>query len=108
MYLLSYFLDDWVNPHRRGKVIYIPDVSKMDQTSDLYATLSSQGIQSLLTIPLLFQDVLMGFVGFDAVNNITNWSEDDQNLLKVLAELIVNLKRKTATTQLIDSRETIC
>ena len=91
---IELFLDDWVNPHRRGEVIYIPDVSKMDQTSDLYATLSSQGIQSLLTIPLLFQDVLMGFVGFDAVNNITNWSEDDQNLLKVLAELIVNLKRK--------------
>lgn len=102
---MDLFLDDWVRPHERGQSVYIADVFGLSPENSLYQVLTPQGIQSVLTIPLIHQDRLLGFVGFDAVRNKRAWSDQDQSLLKVLAELIVNLKiRKEKDAELTQTR----
>ena len=51
-----------------------------------------QLIKSLLTIPLFDENTIYGFVGFDSVKQFAKWTDNEQQLLKVLAEIIVNLK----------------
>jgi PAS domain S-box-containing protein len=86
------FVDNWVEPHMHGNSVYIPDVAALDPNDTVYQILTPQGVVSVLTIPLYYHGRVLGFVGFDAVTEKRVWGEDDQTLLKVLAELIVNLK----------------
>ncbi|MCK7484258.1 MAG: ATP-binding protein [Bacillus subtilis] len=86
------FVDNWVEPHMRGDSVYIPDVTALDPLDTVYQILTPQGVVSVLTIPLYYHGRVLGFVGFDAVTEKRTWGEDDRALLKVLAELIVNLK----------------
>jgi PAS domain S-box-containing protein len=88
------FMDVWVNPHTLGQSVYFPNVNSLSKESAIYGILSMQGIQSVLTIPLMNTDGCLGFVGFDAVKEPLYWSNEDQKLLKVLAELLVNLKMR--------------
>lgn len=87
------FIEDWYNPHLEGKEIYVPYVDQLDHNSNLYAILNMQEIKSVLTIPLSYDNKLIGFIGFDATKANKEWSTYERRLLKILAELIVNLKR---------------
>lgn len=91
----------WMEKHQQHESVYIPDIENMNHDSELYRVLSMQNIKSLLTIPLYDENRLYGFVGFDSVRDYANWTDDEQKLLKVLAELIVNLKVKQAQQQLL-------
>ena len=82
----------WVSNHLNNQDVYIEDVEALDHNTDLYQVLHMQAIKSLLTIPLMFNGQLYGFVGFDAVKMRSKWSLKDQQLLRILAEIIVNLK----------------
>jgi signal transduction histidine kinase/ActR/RegA family two-component response regulator/PAS domain-containing protein len=96
----------WLNFHRKREMVYIHDLNDIDHDSDLYYILAPQGIKSLLTIPLFHEDQLTGFVGFDATQQVRDWSVGDRNLLKILAELIVNLKVKiNISHELVKQRE---
>jgi len=83
---------EWVSAHVRKMPAHYPDVSALDETDPLRLVLEPQGIQSVITIPLIDQERCRGFVGFDAVREKRLWSETDITLLKLLAELIVNAK----------------
>lgn len=91
----------WMESHKQHQSVYIPDIEEMNHESLLYQTLKMQDIKSLLTIPLYDNHKLYGFVGFDAVTSYAKWSEAEQQLLKVLAELIVNLKVRQAQHDLL-------
>ena len=86
------FLENWVYPHQRGETVFFPIVEELDHDSAIYQILHMQDIKSVLTIPLLYENTLYGFVGFDAVKDLANWSEEDLKLLKVLSEMIINVK----------------
>lgn len=100
------FLEDWYMPHERDETIYVPSVEKLDHDSNLYQILNMQDIKSALTIPLRIDNHLVGFVGFDAVQTEKKWGDEDQKLLRILAELIVHLKKNQMTHQeIISSRK---
>ncbi len=86
-------MDDYpllVNDHLNGKPIFIPDVSLLDEKKSREMLLA-QGIKSLITVPLMDHNVCIGFVGFDSVRNFRKYSEDEILLLKVTAEILVNI-----------------
>jgi len=85
----------WVNAHLQGDPVYIPDVSALPSNDPLYGVLAPQGIKSLITIPLIDGTVCLGFIGFDAVREHRIWSETDIVFLKLLAELLVNARRRS-------------
>ncbi|MEZ4394908.1 MAG: GAF domain-containing protein [Polyangiales bacterium] len=70
------------------------------------ASLASQQIQSVILVPILHDGRLRGFVGLDAVAAPRSWSDEDAALLRVLADDIGNLLRRTrAARSLAESEE---
>jgi PAS domain S-box-containing protein len=85
--------DDWIKKFARGEHIIIPDVKKLPEGLTKYM-LEPQGILSLLVVPMMYNDDCIGFVGFDYVNYYHTCSEKEIDLLKIFAELLVNLMNK--------------
>ncbi|MDZ7836859.1 MAG: sensor domain-containing diguanylate cyclase [Actinomycetota bacterium] len=52
--------------------------------------LKSQSVRSLLSIPLMENGIVFGFLGLDAVKEKKIWTENQIMLLTVVAELILN------------------
>ncbi len=95
----------WVVAHRQGKPMYVPDVFALPkgQERDI---LEPQGVKSVLTVPKMDQDKCIGFVGFDSVNNHHVYSDTEQQLLKIYAQLLTNIKLRIHTEkELIAAKE---
>lgn len=77
----------WVANMLQGKEVYIDD---LDALSDDWASekeiLEPQGIKSLLSLPVMESNHLYGFLGFDAVSEKVEWTQDSRNLLRILAD----------------------
>jgi PAS domain S-box-containing protein len=98
-------LPDWVASHRQGRLVHIPNVKELAEKSFLRVLLESQGVQSLISLPLHYGEQCFGFVGFDAVHQLKVWSDDDVSLLRLLAELFTNAEvRHRHESALVDAR----
>lgn len=90
----------------RGKILHIPRVAELPPEAEAEKKeFSSQGIQSLLAVPMIHRGEVMGFVGFDAVRGKKRWPSESFRLLKTLAAIFVSaLERKRADEALQESR----
>ena len=92
---------EWVNNHQQGKICHIPSVDRLPD-GRLKKNLASQGIKSLVTIPMMNGDQCTGFVGFDAVSQEREFIQDEIDLLELLAELIANFEVKLKAEQQLE------
>jgi signal transduction histidine kinase len=61
----------------------------------------ARAIQSLVNVPMVCRDELVGFLGFDSIRAEKGWVEEDILLLKIVGEIFVNaLERKRAEERL--------
>lgn len=88
---------DWVNAHRKGKTIHIADVLALPEDSGVRRLAQRLGVQSLLSVPLMDCGNCLGFIGFDAVRNRRSFSDSEQRLLGLLADMLVNVHRRHQT-----------
>ena len=73
-----------------GCPVVFPSVAELSPDYPERAFLESQGIRSLLLVPVMQGDVLTGFVGFDAVHSERDWSSAEVHFLQVFASLMVS------------------
>ncbi len=74
-----------------GEVLYIPSVADLPAIAQNEKTeFQSQGILSLLAVPIIFQGEVVGLLGFDSVRYDKSWDADSAKLLKVMGSIIVN------------------
>jgi PAS domain S-box-containing protein len=85
-------IPNWAERHQRGEIIHVPNVQELPHDSPLRAVLEPQKVRTLITVPMIAEGVCLGFVGFDDVRNLRSWSEDEKNILRVLAEMITNVE----------------
>jgi PAS domain S-box-containing protein len=86
---------EWVNAHKEGNIVYIPNILDFNESDNIRKILEPQGVKSLIAIPMIYSETCFGFVGFDAVKNYKQWSDSQISLLKLFAELLVNVQVKT-------------
>jgi len=99
-------MDDWVETHLRGGLMNVPDVPALPPDSSLRHILEPQGIKSIITMPLMDQGTCIGFIGLDSVRKHHHYSEVEQKLLRVFAEMLVNVrKRLEALNALRENRQ---
>lgn len=104
------YIPQWLEKHQKGEPFYIAKVSELN-TEDpgenaLKEILAPQGIKSLLTIPILNNKELIGFVGFDSVENHHNYSEKEVKLLSLFGAMLTNIRnRQKLNNQLITEGE---
>ncbi len=90
------FFPQWVERHKAGEAFYIPDVSQLNDESEsgLKSILEPQGIQSLIAIPMIDDNELVGFVGFDSVRELYSYSEKEQRLLFLFGQMLINIRNR--------------
>ena len=79
-------------------VIAIPDVADLPQDAwREQAHFQAQDIRSLVVVPMVSRDILVGFLGFDVVSENRTWMDSDLTTLKFIGEVFTNaLERKKA------------
>ena len=101
------FIPNWLEAHRKGQPFYVEDVSKLPQDGEfgLRAILEPQGIKSLITIPEIKNNDLIGFIGFDSVKKINTYSKNEQDILFVYANMLVNVLLRKESEERIAEQE---
>lgn len=101
------YIPQWVEAHKKNEAFYIQDLSKLPDDGEfgLKAILEPQGIKSLIAIPLIKADELIGFVGFDAVKKLHEYSDSEKNILFVFANMLVNVIQRKENEERIKVQE---
>ncbi|MCB5226042.1 sensor domain-containing phosphodiesterase [Alishewanella sp. 16-MA] len=83
--LASAEFGSWFSSWQEGEITIIADISVLNHTSNEYQLLASQGIKSLLMIPLRSNTRLIGMFGIDMVKQLQDWSEAEVAGLSLIA-----------------------
>lgn len=78
----------WSETHKKGEAMIYEDVSALEKEDPIREILEPQGIQSIITVPIMGETGLSGFIGFDAVNHKKKWSKTEVELLSFMAKLL--------------------
>lgn len=90
-YVPAEMLPWWMDKLRKFETIHIPFVADLPTEAQAEKEiLEAQDIQSVLVIPLLTSDSLIGFLGFDSVAKPQVWQNEDILLLTMLGEILGN------------------
>ncbi len=78
-----------MNQMRDFATVYIEKTASLPPEADAEKKLLiQQGVQSMLTVPMVWGGTLVGFVAFDSVRKIRNWSDEERHLLFMMGEVI--------------------
>jgi signal transduction histidine kinase len=75
---------------RDGAVIRADDVEELDaRAPEAAAALRSDGVRSILLLPLVAQDTSVGFVGFEGRRRSIVWDDATVSRMRIVGELVV-------------------
>ncbi len=95
----------WINTHFDGQIMDVSNVEQLEE-SKFKELLEVQGIKSLLAIPMMDGEKCIGFIGFDSVREVHNYTEIDKNILDLFSNMLVNAnKRKEFIHQIEDTNK---
>lgn len=97
----------WMSQLNQGTYIYVKKVEEMpEEASAERDVLLEQHIKSLLVVPMFSNRRLIGFIGFDSVNDYKEWDEFDIELLTTIANTFTNaIEAKQNNDLLIREKE---
>lgn len=98
---------EWVELHKRGEIVYVPDFSVFEPDSYIRKLMEPQGIQSLTIIPMMSGGKCIGFVGFDSVRKKRKWNESETDILRLFADLLANVAEKADVLNRLHESEAI-
>jgi signal transduction histidine kinase len=90
----------------RGETLRLADVTLLpDEAAELREVLAERGVKSLLGLPVLFGEDLVGYIGFEAMAGQRWWSEQEITLLRLVGELLTGaLQRHVTEVALVESQ----
>lgn len=90
----------WMDTLRRGEVINFPDVEEVQESGAL-ELFRSQGILSILAVPVFVRGRYNGLIGFDDCVRHRAWTREDVEVLRTVARILAGvLERKEAEDRL--------
>lgn len=91
-------IDSWIKKFKETGMFYISSIDKdVDKNSDTYRILEMQEIESLIAVPLVEEEIIIGFLGID--NPKTNYK--DLSLLSSASFFILDsIERRESNTKL--------
>jgi PAS domain S-box-containing protein len=97
---------DITQEHMAGNAVHIPEVQALPAECSMRKHLEHQRIQSLLALPMMSDNLCVGFVGFDAVKSKHFFSDKERKLLSLFGMMLVNtFNRNTAEAELKLAKE---
>ena len=96
------FIPLWKETFLKNEHIYIQSVGDLPEKRHYEKEiLEQQGIQSLVTVPMFYGTSLIGFIGFDSVNDKKEWNQQVIILLKIYASVLGGVIYKKQTEALL-------
>lgn len=90
----------------RFEIIHIPKVEDLPPEANAEKEIfQSEAIQSLILVPIVISESLIGFLGFDFVKYQKSWTEEDITLLQILSSILGNTIVRLRDQQELLSRE---
>jgi PAS domain S-box-containing protein len=92
--------------HEREPIL-VPRVSELPpEAASEREEFERQGVESMICVPMVLEDRVVGFLGFESVHAGDVWSEETVTLLRVAADATTNaLARRRAAEALRESEE---
>ena len=85
----------WTQKLKNFEKIIIPNVSELPPEAEAEKELlEEQNIESLIVTPMISNDELVGFVGFDWVEKQEAWSDEFISILRMVSELITTARTR--------------
>lgn len=83
-------------------IVYSENID--DLPKDIYDILAPQEIKSIIVLPLIAQNKIFGFIGFDECNSNHKWTKSEIELLRIVSNIFSNnFLRHTVQGELIES-----
>jgi signal transduction histidine kinase len=100
-------IPDLMDLHKNGKAFWVEDVCLLSNDGEysLRAILEAQGVKSMITIPMIKNKELIGFIGFDSVREIRKYSKNEKDILFVFANMLVNINQRKEYEKRIKEQE---
>jgi PAS domain S-box-containing protein len=97
----------WTEQLLRHKPLVVPAVSDLPRKAAVEkSVIASQGIQSLVDVPMVHVGRLIGFLGFSCVRNQRDWTDDEIALLQLVGQVITSaLQRKNAEARITRAKK---
>lgn len=97
----------WFNGLLKGKTIDLSDVDKKpEEAAFLKRIFLSQGVKSIVAVPILYNRKTVGFLGFNKINESRTWKKEEKNLLRLVGTIFINaIKRKQSQDELIQEKK---
>lgn len=87
----------------RNEIVFIPTVNALpEEAKPEKEMMLSRQIESLLYIPILNKEKVIGFIGFDQVKAQKAWRIEDHELLKVLTNILADALEKVEVEKSIN------
>ncbi len=85
----------WMNRLYQNQEIIADNIDDMpfatEEERDIF---TSQGIKSLLVVPIIYEGKAQGFIGFDMVRDYKHWEPEAINLLRMVSAMITSTYKK--------------
>ncbi len=96
---------EWIEAHRNGKSVIIDNTNDISADNALSIIWKTHHVKSLIAIPMMDDGKCVGFVGFDFISESHSFSETEEMLLFVYAEMLVNVRhRESLERKLIEEK----
>jgi PAS domain S-box-containing protein len=83
----------WLNKHQNKEFVIVENAETVEE-KNIRDMLLTEGIKSLITIPIHDQDKLVGFVGFDLIKNHRVFTEEEKEILVLFSQMLVNVYKR--------------
>lgn len=87
-------LGNWLLEHRQVDYYVVEDVENLTDNDELKPFLQSQGIKSIIQVPLIDHGNYSGFMGIDAVRSPKQFDVEEKQLLKIFAQTVVSAQQR--------------
>jgi len=94
-------IQSFANVHQKGNLVSLSNINDLSDQDPIKDYFTSQRVKSIITIPMMDNNECIGFVGFDAVLNFQYFSEKEEVLLGIFAEMLVNMKNRVKSFNMI-------
>lgn len=88
---------------RPDRPLVVPNTAALDDDSPGRQMFDHCGIRSLMAIPMVEGNRVMGFLGIDTIEKERTWSEDDRGFLQSFVELLTTATSRWRSEELLRS-----
>lgn len=97
-------LKDWLEKHRKGEAFIVTDISTLpyEGPTSVRGLLEPQNVKSIITVPMIDENSLIGFLGFDSVRVYKEYSSQEKSLLSFFSQMIIAVNKKVYYEQVLE------